>query len=325
MRRVFGVYSVLVITLGFTQCSAVNGDEPALFVQKLPPEVVELVKDSLTRHSPGATISEHADSLSATFHLRDYVVHGQLKNGRRRASHVLQGPDQDGFVMTLRAVPPNTKELIRSGPFGDHYSGRVLAEEFWKRYYTLYEMPEGWYIELRCSYGANCDPAILSEVRSLVARVGKEVYQPDPRAWDDAIASLREKLDKLWADTPVKPAWVESESGWTCELNVQEYDVHRIDQHGHVSDTTHRGKGPQADGLIIRFTRTDVGTLSFAAPSFGHERKLYWDHYYFAGSLKTASMDNLRMDVLLGNRASRDMFKQVVSAVEEVVNLPRRF
>ena len=299
-----------------------TGDENEPVQGQIPTAIIDQLKSVLQKVSPGGIVLD--DEVSdfsfgdRTMTVRD---HNTFPNGSmKEMSRPVMGPSIDGYVLTLRWFPCDWEGYMS----GIYTHGTYFSREYWMEYLAHYTLPhDKGYIEVRWNYGAATDQNILTQVQSIIALVGYlEKGSSIADRWSEKVAKPQERLTKVTSKYRPDVNWKVVDQTLSSEFKTINFDIHTIDDKGHVAPEAHVETGPQHEGFIIRLSPIAPQPRRQPRPAYGRSYGPYWNHYY---AIYDEQNDPFRLDILYGVRTDKKLIEDVIDALDEMFQEPSRF
>lgn len=288
--------------------------------RRVPPELVERLKILLTEKAPDVTIDVDTPGwCSFTERCEEYRLHyiASKPGAFREQSQERLGPRADGFHLLLNWLP-----ALGGGKIAGVWQP-VYAQDYWSLKSNAYKLKnDPGYIDLSWEYGPQTDMTILDLVRSEVEAFGDPVDDERSDGWTGKSATLKKNLAIVLEKFQADGTWRTDGESLVCEFHTMEYDVHTVDDMGHVSTEAHQETGPQRDGFVIRLVPLKKAYLRQPRPVYGLSEGAYWRDYFCVVDDPDHAF---RLELRYGTRTDKKLLNAVANELDHGVRANREF
>ena len=323
-RRMFSIDSLMQISVVATCLLAGGnsgvGDEEVPPHGTVPSELIDRLKTLLTDKAPDVTVTvESWGACSFAERCQEYRLHyiASKRGGFREKSGQRLGPTADGFHLELNWFP-----ALNGGASGKGWQP-VYAQDYWSLKSNAYKLKnDPGYIDLRWEYGPQTDMTILDLVRSEVEAFGDPVDDERSDGWTGKSATLKKNLAIVLEKFQADATWRTDGESLVCEFHTMEYDVHTVDDNGHVSTEAHQETGSQRDGFVIRLVPLKKAYLRQPRPVYGLSEGAYWRDYFCVVDDPDHAF---RLELRYGTRTDKKLLNAVATELDHGVRANREF
>ncbi len=312
-RRLTDTVWVACLVLGMS--TSPQGEEAR--VQRLPPGLMEHLQDVLLKAD---MIVSTDTSVEMEYHCQDYRIHSLEKGGSPRPrSRTQRGPTDDGYLLKLTWHDSGYEKENKGNASPTSEVVRTLTESeyYWFRHQTVYRLPnDDGYVRLEYRFGSNTDAKLLPDVHKELETVGKKVtfeFDAPDNDWDTQAAKLQDTLAKVVAKRQPEAQWRRDPNLLICEFKTQMYDIHAVDEIGHVSREPHQEVGPAREGFVIKLSPIQREVTPPIHPTNHRVAPLYWRHY-----THVYVFAHCQLELLYNHHADKALLEDVDAALEKM-------
>ena len=291
---------------------------------RIPTELIDRLKIVVTKMTPEVKIVVENAGTEANFTVRcrEYRYHGLHGKGGpiSENSRVDTAPYGDGFHLKLKWRP---------SPYAGAAGGSAIwRRSYWKEYIDRYKLNDDrGYVQLNFEYSSLTDVTILDAVLPELAAVSEQGF-PGPanvnasEAWGFAAARLRNALTEIVKKYHPDATWRTDGPAVICEFRTMVFDIHTVDEKGHVSAEAHQETGPQHNGFIVQIRPIPLAVLRQPRPAYGRSYGPQWRHYF---AVYRENYRPFRLDIRYGDRTNKKFLKELTDVIEEHFGQPTQF
>lgn len=274
----------------------------------------ELEEFCKTQVDDGVSTRPHERYFRFAHNCLEIAKHNRLKGGASPGTSITDRiPQPGGFVVNLTyfedGLPPS-----QGSPQWGRKVGRWLTLE----YFNLYRMGDGK-AELMfvMEFNSQTNPKYLRAFQEFLSQHGEPVFPERMNAtefWTKYRREFRDTLNTEFRKSYKKALWNIDHGALVGAYRLREYDIHDVDESGHISAVPYTKVGPEHDGFRIDIKIDDV--LEFRPDELQQNltKTAYWSEFHDA-----IRHEGLIIDVQYGVRVKLNPLLETIDIAVETV------